>query len=82
MSQDLWINQVQQEHETSPEVRVLHAMINDWWSTPGRTATDPVPDWWRPTWDRLEYLCSPVRIAHEAGRRYQSALMEWRYRQE
>lgn len=78
MSIDAWIASVQEEVEQSPEFRVLRDMISGWLLSPDRGPLDTRPDWWTTARQRITELGNPERIAHEAGRRYQAALNDWR----
>lgn len=81
MSQDAWIADVQAEVEQSSEFRVLRDMISGWYLDPEVGPFTPRPEWIVSAFDRLAVLGDGVRIAEEAGRRYQRALNAWRYRQ-
>lgn len=82
MSQDAWINSVRQEVETSPAFLAAHEAVSAWQNRKGLIdffATMP-PEVYAAKL-QLEEMSDGRRIAYEAGRRYQQALQEWRYRQ-
>lgn len=80
MSQDAWIGAVRQQVETSGEFRALREAISGWFLDPAVDAETPRPEWMAVAFERLAELGDAGRIAHEAGRRYEAALTEWRYR--
>ena len=79
MSQDAWIAQVRREVEESPRYRDLYNKVVTWQM--GQQLFEERPDWFEPAVRTLADMINDVRVAEEAGRRYQSALTEWRYRQ-
>lgn len=81
MSQDAWIGMVREQIEQSGEFRTLREAISGWFLRPDVDAETPRPEWIGVAFERLAELGNTDTIAHEAGRRYEAALTEWRYRQ-
>lgn len=81
MNQDGWINQVRAEVETSPKFLAAMETVDHWRLRSGFTLMSVTPPEVTSAYHRLEVLGDAGRIAREAGRRYQGALLEWRYRQ-
>lgn len=78
MSQDLWINAVRVERETSPAFEAARNTILAWQSRPMIDFFTPAPPDVVAAGEVLQQLGDMTDVAREAGRRYQRALDVYR----